>query len=217
MKCPYCNTAAHMPWRKNTFEDESSPWGGFSIDHAFCPECGKLIVRLCHSDICRQESLEEFELGYVDREEVIYPKAVAGKILNDIIPKQYIDLYRESEQVNDISPRASATLSRYLLQMLLHEELRISKRNLEEELKELEEVPNVPSELVTMLQVMRRVSNFGAHPKKSTHSNEIVEVEMGESEVILELLAELFDYIFVKPNQQKEFLKKVEEKYGIKP
>lgn len=73
MKCPYCNTAAHMPWRKNTFEDESSPWGGFSIDHAFCPECGKLIVRLCHSDTCRQESLEEFELGYVDREEVIYP------------------------------------------------------------------------------------------------------------------------------------------------
>ena len=94
MKCPYCNTAAHMPWRKNTFEDESSPWGGFSIDHAFCPECGKLIVRLCHSDTCRQESLEEFELGYVDREEVIYPKAVAGKILNDIIPKQYISIYQ---------------------------------------------------------------------------------------------------------------------------
>lgn len=205
-----------MPWRKNTFEDASSSWGGFSIEHAFCPECGKLIVRLLHSNTCHQEALDEFELGYIDQEELIYPKAAAGKTLNDAIPQQYIDLYRESEQVNEISPRASATLSRYLLQMMLHEELQISERNLEEEIKELEKVPNVPSELVTMLQVMRRISNFGAHPKKSTHSNEIVEVEMGESEVMLELLAELFDYIFVKPNQQKEFLKKIEEKYGIK-
>lgn len=205
-----------MPWRKNTFEDASSSWGGFSIEHAFCPECGKLIVRLLHSNTCHQEALDEFELGYIDQEELIYPKAAAGKTLNDAIPQQYIDLYRESEQVNEISPRASATLSRYLLQMMLHEELQISERNLEEEIKELEKVPNVPSELVTMLQVMRRISNFGAHPKKSTHSNEIVEVEMGESEVMLELLAELFDYIFVKPNQQKEFLKNIEEKYGIK-
>ena len=97
----------------------------------------------------------------------LYPNTKNQILTDELLEtfiQQYIDLYRESEQVNDISPRASATLSRYLLQMLFHEELRISKRNLEEELKELEEVPNVPSELVTMLQVMRRVSNFGAHP-----------------------------------------------------
>ena len=118
--------------------------------------------------------------------------------------------------MNNISPRASATLSRYLLQMLLHEELQIQKKNLEEELTELERRGNIPTKLVTMLQVMRRVANFGAHPKKSTNSNEIVEVEEGESTVMLDLLEEVFDYIFVKPRQQELFLKDIEEKYGIR-
>jgi hypothetical protein len=68
-----------------------------------------------------------------------------------------------------------------------------------------------------MLQIMRRVANFGAHPKKSTNTGEIVEVEKGESDIMLDLILELFDYLFIKPKQQEQFLKKIEEKYGIKP
>ena len=34
---------------------------------------------------------------------------------------------------------------------------------------------------------------------------------------MLDLLEEVFDYIFVKPKQQELFLKGIEEKYGIKP
>lgn len=34
---------------------------------------------------------------------------------------------------------------------------------------------------------------------------------------MLELILELFDYLFIKPKQQEQFLKKIEEKYGIKP
>lgn len=126
-------------------------------------------------------------------------------------------MFHESELINNISPRSSATLSRYLLQMLLHEELHIEKRNLEQELDELEKGSEVPSNLITMLQIMRRVANFGAHPKKSTNTGEIVEVEKGESDIMLELILELFDYLFIKPKQQEQFLKKIEEKYGIKP
>ena len=152
----------------------------------------------------------------VEEENIIYPRYSAGRNLNQYVPEKYAQLFQESEEVNNISPRASATLSRYLLQMLLHEELQIQKKNLEEELTELERRGNIPTKLVTMLQVMRRVANFGAHPKKSTNSNEIVEVEEGESTVMLDLLEEVFDYIFVKPKQQKLFLKDIEEKYGIR-
>ena len=66
-----------------------------------------------------------------------------------------------------------------------------------------------------MLQVFRKVANFGAHPKKSTNSGEIIEVESGEAEIMLDLLEELFDCIFVKPKQQEQFLAEVNEKYGI--
>jgi len=161
------------------------------------------------------------ENGYwvdqIDEEQIIYPRYATARKLHEFIPHQYAELFRESEEVNNISPRASATLSRYLLQMLLHEELHIHKRNLEEELKELEGMNNVPSKLVSMLQIMRKIANFGAHPKKSTNSNEIVEVEEGESAIMLDLLEEVFDYIFVKPKQQEDFLKTIQEKYGIAP
>lgn len=215
MKCPYCNTAIYLEWEGDIIEDRENRYEGYGINYEFCPNCGKLIIELQHGRVYSNEN-GYLELKCIDHEQMIYPIFPNGRILSEHIPEKYVKLYRESEEVNLISPRASATLSRYTLQMILHEEMHISKRNLEDELKELESKSNVPSSLITMLQVMRRVANFGAHPKKSTNSNEIVEVENGESDVMLELLVELFDYIFVKPRQQEEFLKKVEEKYGIK-
>lgn len=220
MKCPYCATTVHMNWSETTLEnkhsEESYLRDGYAIQYGFCPECCNLVIQLQHG-----MSLGWNENGYwvdqIDEEQLIYPRYATARKLHEFIPHQYAELFRESEEVNNISPRASATLSRYLLQMLLHEELHIHKRNLEEELKELEGMNNVPSKLVSMLQIMRRIANFGAHPKKSTNSSEIVEVEEGESAIMLDLLEEVFDYIFVKPKQQEDFLKTIQEKYGITP
>lgn len=219
MKCPHCVTAAYIDWEEIAFPEPSSEdtydKGGYAIRYGFCPECEKLIVQLQHGLELGYEG--KFWIDEIDEEYIVYPHYSAGRNLNQYVPEKYAQLFRESEEVNNISPRASATLSRYLLQMLLHEELHIHKRNLEDEIKELENGSNIPTKLVTMLQVMRRVANFGAHPKKSINSNEIVEVEAGESAVMLDLLEEVFDYIFVKPKQQELFLTGIEEKYGIKP
>lgn len=209
MKCPYCNIAFNIDWYEETIQDAGN--GGYLIYYELCPECNKLIIGLQHGSVFRNGS----EIVGIDSDEIIYPRYRDGEMLSDAIPEKYTRLFRESEQVNYISPRASATLSRYLLQMILHEEFGIKKRNLEEEITELEAKSDVPSSLIAMLQVMRKVANFGAHPKKSTNSNEIVEIEKGESDIMLELLTELFDYQFVKPKRQQDFLKKIEKKYGI--
>lgn len=219
MICPHCLTGVKMKWFAETLPvevEEKFINEGYVIQRGFCPECNRLIVFLRYGH-CKQVDFDEFWVDAVINEELIYPKFSKRKALNAAIPEKYVQIFQESEQVNNISPRASATLSRYLLQMLLHEELHISKGNLEKEIAELEARSNVPSKLVTMLQVMRRVANFGAHPKKSTNSNEIVEVEEGESAIMLDLLEEVFDYIFVKPKQQEDFLKTIQEKYGIAP
>ena len=199
------------------FENGFRNGKGIAISHAFCPECGKLIVLFQHGVACYSGMCDEeiSSICKMDSEMVIYPRFPAGYPLDKNIPEKYASLFRESEQVNNISPRASATLSRYLLQLLLHEELSIQERTLEQEISKLEKVTNMPSNLIMMFQIFRRIANFGAHPKKSTNSSEIVEVENGESEIMLELLVELFDYVFVKPKKQNDFLKRVEEKYGI--
>ena len=219
MKCPHCATGVCIAWREVTFPipspDDEDDRGGYTIQYGFCPECEKLIIQLQHG--LESGYAGEYWIEDIDEKSIIYPRYTVRRELDQYVPPKYAQLFLESDEVNNISPRASATLSRYLLQMLLHEELHIHKRNLEDEIKELENESNIPTKLVTMLQVMRRVANFGAHPKKSTNSNEIVEVEAGESAVMLDLLEEMFDYIFIKPKQQELFLKGIEEKYGIKP
>lgn len=70
------------------------------------------------------------EILSIDTEQRLYPPQEKPTILDPLIPPKYESLFHESELVNNISPRSSATLSRYLLQMLLHEELHIEKGTL---------------------------------------------------------------------------------------
>lgn len=219
MVCPYCGIgiSAHWEeWYENCYpvpsEDDYDE--GYNIVSGFCPDCRQLIIRLQHGE-GYMESKYGAELDEIDSEVLIYPKFSVNKQISTYVPKRYETLFQEAVQVNSISPRASATLSRYLLQNILHEELDIRKRNLADEINELEKMQSIPSTLIAMLQVFRKVANFGAHPKKSTNSKEIIDIEKGEADVMLELIEELFDYVFIKPKRQEEILKKISEKYGI--
>lgn len=216
MKCPHCGTGIHL-WKENceiTTEQEQVGDPIVNLEVGFCPECNQPIIDMDYGFLF--ESFRGGEYKYrIARTERIYPVDTCVPTLDEYIPSQYKDNFYEAYRVLSISPKASATLSRYLLQMVLHEELGIKKRNLEEEINELESKDLVSATLVKLLQVFRKVANFGAHPKKSTHTNEIIEIEHGEAEIMLDLLEEMFECIFVKPKQHEAFLKDIKEKYGI--
>lgn len=221
MICPHCGIGFSPTWTAVAYripvdEDDDSELGeGYHVQTCFCTECKEIIVMLQYGHEYIY-SIHGSYLNKIDKTIMIHPKFQKAKRAHEYVPKIYADLFLEASQVNNISPRASATLSRYLLQMLLHEEYEIKKRNLEDEINELEK-KDVPSTLIKLLQIMRKVANFGAHPKKSTNSNEILAVEQGESDIMLELINELFDHMFVKPKQQALFLREIEEKYGAVP
>lgn len=223
MICPYCNIAFSV-YEDSFYEDiypipcddDENNAGGYKIKSMFCPECNQYIILLQYGKKMIY-TVNFMKLESIDEEILLYPKFPINKSISSHVPKKYSDIYLEASQVNYISPRASATLSRYLLQMILHEELKIKKKTLAEEISEFEKLSNVPSNLSAMLQILRRVANFGAHPKKSTNSNEILEIEQGEADIMLELIEQLFDFQFIKPAQQAEFLKDIQTKYGIKP
>lgn len=214
--CSHCNTGVILNLSGNgyTLDEDADDTDGYNVLAGFCPSCNHFTVLLEHGNDLEYNH-NEIEITGIDNRTLIYPQNAICRNLDLAIPERYKKNYQEAEIILPISPKASATLSRYLLQLILHEELKIVKRNLEDEIKELEEKQIVSSKLSKMLQVMRKVANFGAHPKKSTNSNEIVEVENGEAEVMLDLLEELFDCVFVKPKQQKDFLSDIKDKYGI--
>jgi hypothetical protein len=97
------------------------------------------------------------------------------------------------------SPKASAALSRRCLQQLLREYAKVKPQDLYNEIQELLDRGTLPSDLAEALDHVRVIGNFAAHPIKSQCSGEVLAVEPGEAEWLLEVLESLFDFYFVRP------------------
>jgi hypothetical protein len=109
--------------------------------------------------------------------------------------------YREAALVLTDSPKASAALSRRCLQHLLHEVAGIKRANLDQEIEEA--MKSAPSYLADQLHAVRVIGNFAAHPMKSTNTGEIIDVEPGEAEMLLDTLDLAFDFYLVQPAEVK--------------
>ena len=75
-----------------------------------------------------------------------------------------------------------------MLQNVLHQEYQIQKRTLADEIDEFINMQGVPSHLAGAIDAVRNIGNFGAHPLKDTNTSEIVDVEPGEAEWLLDVL-----------------------------
>lgn len=100
-----------------------------------------------------------------------------------------------------ISPKASAALSRRILQHVLREN-DYTGGDLVQEIEAA--IPHLSSALGDSLHAVRVVGNFAAHPTKNTNTGEIVDVEPGEAEWLTELLVDVLDELYVKPAREKE-------------
>lgn len=68
----------------------------------------------------------ECRLRKIKEEKAIYPQST-GKLLPEEIPQEYREELKEAYLVLPLSPKASAALSRRLLQKIFHLELKIKK------------------------------------------------------------------------------------------
>ncbi|OGO52037.1 MAG: hypothetical protein A2148_05320 [Chloroflexi bacterium RBG_16_68_14] len=121
--------------------------------------------------------------------------------LSEDVPTEYANDYREACVVFSESSKASAALSRRCLQRLLREKAGVKPGNLSDEIDEV--MPKLPSHLADAVDAVRNVGNFAAHPLKNTNTGEVVDVEPGEAEWLLDVLEGLFDFYFVQPELLK--------------
>jgi len=84
------------------------------------------------------------------------------------------------------------------------------KKNLSEQIDEV--TPKLPAYLEEVLDQVRVIGNFSAHPLKDTNSGVIVDVEPGEAEWNLDVLDDLFDFYYVKPAASKRKKDEVNQK-----
>ncbi len=204
-----------MEWWGETFVtvDPNHPKNGFEVVCGDCPICELPVVKLNKGTVTETKSEygSYWNMDAVETEELLYPKNVVRKV-EDEVPEAYKAEYLEASAVLQVSPKASAALSRRLLQRVLRDEFDIKGRNLVQEIDAFVQLKDVPSYLSDAVDAVRNVGNFAAHPLKDTSTGEIVDVEPGEAEWTLEVLESLFDFSFVQPIRLKKRKEKLNEK-----
>jgi hypothetical protein len=126
------------------------------------------------------------------------------------VPSEIKEDFIEAARVLPISPKASAALSRRCLQTILVSYAHVKARNLQDQIDEV--VDGLPGHLQDQLHSVRNIGNFASHPQKSIATGEILPVEPHEAEWNLEVLQDIFDHYFVKP----ELSKKRREAFNLK-
>lgn len=116
---------------------------------------------------------------------------LGAKELSKEIPPEYVQDFYEATKVLEISPKASAALSRRCLQKLLREKEGIRMRNLNSEIQHVIDNKKLPPYLAQAIHYVREIGNLAAHPEKNEITGQIVEVEDGEAEWNLKVLRDL--------------------------
>jgi len=215
MKCPHCDIGVKFVFGKVVWEDaeiENTDMGhGIFFSH--CSECSGLVV-LFKRGYYKEENTTHYDNNYLEDitfEEIIYPKSVNRKVEIEV-PERYRKDFLEACAVLPMSAKASAALSRRILQDILREHFKIKHSSLATEIEQFIALKDVPSYLSQAVDAIRNIGNFAAHPLKDTNTGEIVEVESGEAEWLLEVLESLFDFAFIQPNRLAERKKSLNEK-----
>ena len=217
--CPHCLVSIFIhPSRKDLGADADGQWSAICSK---CPNCDKMTIYLRrHEHFSASAHSQPFNSAKLVGEFLVYPKSIQRNPPPPQVPEEFTKDYREAALIINGSPKASAALSRRLLQHILREKAGADQRNLVDAINHVITQGNVPSHVSDSLHTLREIGNFAAHPTKSANTAEILEVEPGEAEWCLDVIDALYDHYFVAPDKALEAKKAINEKRleaGLKP
>ncbi|MCD4751637.1 MAG: DUF4145 domain-containing protein [Anaerolineaceae bacterium] len=186
MKCMHCLIEFHKTNRNVSIGNDAD--GNWFVSCNMCPACNRLNLFLHNPQI----NIPIRPLGGSNRPPC--PSEVPSNIADD---------YKEACLVLPFSPKASAALSRRCLQTLLRTSTNIKHGNLANEIQQVIDSKTLPQYLIEVIDAIRNIGNFAAHPIKSTNSGEILPVESEEAEWNLDVLESLFDFYYIQPAKTK--------------
>lgn len=137
-----------------------------------------------------------------------------SKIQPEYIPLPLRTDYYEACKIRDLSPKASATLSRRCIQGMIRDFCGITKNTLDLEIRELNTAldagkapQGVTTETVAAIDHVRQIGNIGAHMEKDI--NLIIDIDPEEASMLIELIEMLFDEWYVAREARTQRLSKL--------
>lgn len=129
----------------------------------------------------------------------VYPKSKA-KQFPEYIPDQLREDYEEAYAIMNLSPKASATLSRRCLQGIIRDFHKVKPDTLYKEISQLQDI--IPASQYKVLHSLRQLGNIGAHLEKNVDL--IVEIEAEEAEKLIKLIEYLFEKWYIEQKETED-------------
>lgn len=194
MKCPFCHVTIHEHWQRGgiTVNDSTQSIG---LKYMACPSCKNIILELLINSPYPLEGRPRCKYIAAPRFPNLPPSAAE-------VPDVLKVIYTEACATLSVSAKASAALSRRILQTVLKERGYDNDNlatQIQSVLDEQDARKALPSALHATVDAIRNFGNFSAHPITDKTSLQVIDVEPEEAEWCLDIIADLFDHYYVKP------------------
>jgi Domain of unknown function (DUF4145) len=202
--CPHCERAVTISHGRVTTDIHTlrignavgrrSLWTRFIV----CPnqECQKFTLNAVLFESKQGPNHEE--VGKKVEEWNLIPNSKA-KTFPAYIPQPILDDYREACLIQDLSPKASATLSRRCLQGIIRDFWSAKPGRLVDEIDQIKST--VDPLTWDAIDAVRKLGNIGAHMEKDI--NVIVDVDPDEAELLIGLIETLLREWYVAREERK--------------
>jgi hypothetical protein len=216
-ECPYCRKAQIV-----LSANHSRNFTKIDNDHGEFGGTGLFIETVvCANEECQRMSLQvglwrrELRNGnYVGVESIhewrLLPESSA-KPLPAYIPAPVAQDYTEACRIRDLSPKASATLSRRCLQGMIRDFCGIARKTLFAEISDLRTAVDegnaprgVQADTIDAIDHVRSIGNIGAHMEADI--NTIIDVDPDEAQALIGLLELLFEEWYIDRQKRTERL-----------
>jgi hypothetical protein len=200
MKCPHCLISFHEVYTQTEIKHGAKSTK-YVVQTTSCPSCSKHILSLQEIDVHYSVGTNPIQVTkQILSDRLIVPVGSARAQVAPEVPNA--SDYVEACNVLSISAKASAALSRRVLQAVLHaNNYKGQNLNLEIDLilNEVDPKKALPQSLRETIDGIRNFGNFSAHPITDKTSLQIIDVEPEEAEWCLEVVEERFDHFYVRP------------------
>ncbi|MBU3187212.1 DUF4145 domain-containing protein [Clostridium estertheticum] len=214
--CPYCNhdtTIAKENFLREpvTLSIENIQGNARTFtEFIVCPnpDCNEVTISLELYEVIKNGNLNPYywDLGELVKSWRLLPGSGA-KTFPNYVPKVILDDYIEACLIKDLTPKASATLSRRCLQGIIRDFWKIKKPRL---VDEIEAIKNKIDPLTwEAIDSVRKIGNSGAHMEKDI--NQIVDVDSSESALLIELIETLIKDLYITKYERELRLKAIIE------
>lgn len=211
--CPYCNSKTTIN-NDNYKESDDKMTIKNSMGYRLlrnkwivCPneDCKKITLITVLCDYFYSDLHSEWQTKVLQNWRLL-PNSYA-KPFPEYIPAVLRQDYEEAAIILELSPKASATLSRRCLQGIIRDFWKVSKSRLIDEITAIED--KVDPLTWQSIDSVRKVGNIGAHMEKDI--NVIVDVEPKEAYLLLQLIELLFEEWYIHRHERELKLKAIVE------